>query len=595
MTSENFKIVSVSSNFIKIEVIDPSLFDNQFNIGSYIKIPYKNIENKFVVGVIENYNIKDNNISNVNGSTDTEIKEPSFVLEVKLTGTLTKIDDKAIFERGGHGIPLPPNNGIELLDENELNNIYSGKLAANDKFCFSKLVQNINIDVPISGNKFFNKHFAIVGSTGSGKSHTVAKILQEAVNSKSSSYTGLNNSHIVIFDIHGEYKTAFPTANYIDIENLVLPYWLLNSEELEELFIETDANDHNQRSAFQESITSNKKLKSTLASPLKAKLNYDSPTFFDLNEILTYFKNRNNEQKQKTNTIEWLDSTGAKFVFSEETNYHLFSGILKPVDGAATGTQNGKFINFINRLEIKLNDKRLDFLLGNASKNITFTETIKQFIGFPCEIKNEKGEIIKKEKSNVTIIDLGGIPFEVLSITVSLISRILFEYGYHSTKLSKQEDECEVPLLLVYEEAHKYVPKTDLVKFRASKNAIERIAKEGRKYGVTLAIVSQRPSEISDTIFSQCNNFVTMRLTNPEDQNYVKKLLPDTLGNLTDSLSTLQSGEALIIGESIALPSLVKINPCGPEPKSSDIKYFEIWKEQWKDSRLEEVIEQWSK
>jgi hypothetical protein len=318
MTSENFKIVSVSSNFIKIEVIDPSLFDNQFNIGSYIKIPYKNIENKFVVGVIENYNIKDNNISNVNGSTDTEIKEPSFVLEVKLTGTLTKIDDKAIFERGGHGIPLPPNNGIELLDENELNNIYSGKLAANDKFCFSKLVQNINIDVPISGNKFFNKHFAIVGSTGSGKSHTVAKILQEAVNSKSSSYTGLNNSHIVIFDIHGEYKTAFPTANYIDIENLVLPYWLLNSEELEELFIETDANDHNQRSAFQESITSNKKLKSTLASPLKAKLNYDSPTFFDLNEILTYFKNRNNEQKQKTNTIEWLDSTGAKFVFSEE-------------------------------------------------------------------------------------------------------------------------------------------------------------------------------------------------------------------------------------------------------------------------------------
>ncbi len=139
------------------------------------------------------------------------------------------------------------------------------------------------------------------------------------------------------------------------------------------------------------------------------------------------------------------------------------------------------------------------------------------------------------------------------------------------------------------------MPKTDLVKFRASKNAIERIAKEGRKYGVTLAIVSQRPSEISDAIFSQCNNFVTMRLTNPEDQNYVKKLLPDTLGNLTDSLSTLQSGEALIIGESIALPSLVKINPCGPEPKSSDIKYFEIWKEQWKDAKLDGVIELWSK
>lgn len=595
MNSENFKIVSVSSNFIKIEVLDSSLFDNQFNIGSYIKIPYKNVENKYVVGVIENYNIKDTNIVKGDGSSDSTPSEPSFVLEVKLTGTLTKASESDVFERGGHGIPLPPNNGIDLLDEKELNNIYSGKLAENDKFCFSKLVQNVKIDVPISGNKFFNKHFAIVGSTGSGKSHTVAKILQEAISAKNSSYTGINNSHIVIFDIHGEYKTAFPEANYIDIHNLVLPYWLLNSEELEELFIETDANDHNQRSAFQEAITSNKKLKSKLDPKLIGKLNYDSPTFFELAEILTYFKNRNNELKQKNNTIEWLDLNGEKFVFSDTNSHHLFSGILKAVDGASTGTQNGKFINFISRLEIKLNDKRLEFLLGEASKQISFIDTIKQFIGFPRQVQNEDGEVINKEKSNVTIIDLGGIPFEVLSITVSLISRILFEYGYHSTKLAKQEDDCEVPLLLVYEEAHKYVPKSDLVKFRASKNAIERIAKEGRKYGVTLAIVSQRPSEISDTIFSQCNNFVTMRLTNPEDQNYVKKLLPDTLGNLTDSLSTLQSGEALIIGEAIALPSLVKINPCGPEPKSSDIKYFEIWKDPWIEAEIQNVINLWQK
>ncbi|ABQ06701.1 ATP-binding protein [Flavobacterium johnsoniae] len=594
MTSDNFKIVSVSSSFIKIEVIDPSLFENQFNIGSYIKIPYKNIENKYVVGVIENYNIKDNNISKGDGIEETISNGPSFVLEVKLTGTMTKFNDSDLFERGGHGIPLPPNNGIELLNEKELNNIYSGKLVENDKFCFSKLVQNVEIDVPVSGNKFFNKHFAIVGSTGSGKSHTVAKILQEALIAKKGSYEGLNNSHIVIFDIHGEYKTAFPQANYIDIQNLVLPYWLLNSEELEELFIETEANDHNQRSAFQEAITSNKKLKSTLDPKLKAKLNYDSPSFFDLNEILIYFKNRNNEQKQKSNTIEWFDLKGEKFIFNEETNHNLFSGILKPVDGATTGTQNARFINFINRLEIKLNDKRLDFLLGDASKKITFIDTIKQFIGYPCKVQNEEG-VINKEKSNITIIDLGGIPFEVLSITVSLISRMLFEFGYHSTKLASHEDDCEVPLLLVYEEAHKYVPKSDLVKFRASKNAIERIAKEGRKYGVTLSIVSQRPSEISDTIFSQCNNFVTMRLTNPEDQNYVKKLLPDTLGNLTDSLSTLQSGEALIIGEAIALPSLVKINRCEPEPKSSDIKYFEIWKDPWIDAEIQKVIGLWQK
>ncbi|MGS0749008.1 ATP-binding protein [Halpernia sp. GG3] len=123
--------------------------------------------------------------------------------------------------------------------------------------------------------------------------------------------------------------------------------------------------------------------------------------------------------------------------------------------------------------------------------------------------------------------------------------------------------------------------------------AIERIAKEGRKYGITLGIVSQRPSEISETIFSQCNNFIAMRLTNPEDQNYVKRLLPDTLGNLTETLPTLQAGEALLIGESIALPSLVKIDPCDPSPKSSDIPYFEIWKDEWKEIAFQKILEEW--
>jgi DNA helicase HerA-like ATPase len=147
----------------------------------------------------------------------------------------------------------------------------------------------------------------------------------------------------------------------------------------------------------------------------------------------------------------------------------------------------------------------------------------------------------------------------------------------------------------VYEEAHKYVPKNDSAKFRASRNAIERIAKEGRKYGVTLGIVSQRPSEISETIFSQCNNFIAMRLTNPTDQNYVKRLLPDTLGNLIDNLPSLQSGEGLLLGESIIMPSLVKIEKCDEDrqPSSNDVKYLEKWKEEWKEVQFEEIIKKW--
>ena len=177
-----------------------------------------------------------------------------------------------------------------------------------------------------------------------------------------------------------------------------------------------------------------------------------------------------------------------------------------------------------------------------------------------------------------------------------MISRILFEYGYFYKKLLNVENkDCETPLVLIYEEAHKYVPKSDLVRYRASKMAIERIAKEGRKYGVTLGIVSQRPSEISETIFSQCSNFIAMRLTNPDDQNYVKRLLPDTLGNLTDSLPSMQSGEALLIGESIIMPSAIKIEKCNPQPSSNDIEYFKIWKEQWKDVDFSKVVEEWNK
>ena len=174
----------------------------------------------------------------------------------------------------------------------------------------------------------------------------------------------------------------------------------------------------------------------------------------------------------------------------------------------------------------------------------------------------------------------------------------MFEYSYFYKRLRSKKDINEkinndTPFLLVYEEAHKYVPKSDLIKYRASKNSIERIAKEGRKYGITLLLSSQRPSEISETIFSQCNNFISMRLSNPIDQNYVKRLLPDTLGNLTDKLPSLQAGEALLIGESVILPSIVKIDECDLPPSSNDIPYWELWKKEWKEADISEIKTEW--
>ncbi len=573
----NAEVISVFPNKVRISVDDLANFqiaDEKLKVGSYLRIADN--DNAVLIAIIENFSIEVSN--GVNGEVNRK-----YILEANPLGIIR--DGK--FERGGDTIAIPPKK-VEPAKQEEIEKIFSESIENEKKFIFSKLSTDKNISVPVDGNKFFNKHIAIIGSTGSGKSHTVAKILQNAINSKKGEYEGLNNSHIVIFDIHSEYKAAFPNANFIDINNLVLPYWMLNSDELQELFIDTDANDHNQRNIFKEAVVNNRKMHFIGEDIKKNKIHFDSPLFFNINQILKYVKNRNNEKKDTSNNILYNNSKGESFVFNNSDSNELFLGDLTYTGSSATGTNNGKLINFIDRLENKINDKRLEFLFGKKSEDITFEKTLKQLISY------------EEKKSNVTIIDLSGVPFDVLSITVSLISRILFEYGYFYKRLRCAKNVNEkinnnVPILLVYEEAHKYVPNSDLAKYRASKQSIERIAKEGRKYGVSLLLASQRPSEISETIFSQCNNFLAMRLTNPNDQNYVKRLLPDTLGNLIDKMPTLKAGECLLIGDAVVLPSIVQIDPCNLAPSSNDIPYYELWKEQWKDLEIKSIKDEWYK
>lgn len=547
------EVISVYPNKVKIAVDDEFIqsASETLKIGSYIRI--SDDDDIALIAMIDNFLIE---------VPEEGTAKRRYIIEANPLGVVK--DDK--FQRGGDTIAIPPKK-VEPAKESEILSIYSHSTKEKEKFTFSSLSTNKKIRIPVNGNKFFNKHIAVIGSTGSGKSHTVTKIIQQAVEQKNGDFS-LNNSHIIIFDIHSEYKSAFPNANILGIDDLVLPYWLLTSEELEELFIDTEANDHNQRNVFKEAVITDRKSKFKGAEADKHKIHYDSPLLFDINEVLTFAKSKNEE----------IINTGEVYA----------SGAKKGQPKTTKGSLNGILTNFISRLENKLNDKRFDFLLGVKSKKITFEDTIKQLIGQSTT-----------PKSNVTILDLSGVPFEVLSITVSLISRMIFEYGYYYKKIRTRKNPNEkinndTPFLLVYEEAHKYVPKSDLIKYRASKNSIERIAKEGRKYGVTLLLASQRPSELSETIFSQCNNFVAMRLTNPIDQNYVKRLLPDTLGNLTDKLPSLQAGEGLLIGEAVILPSIIKVDECTLPPSSNDIPYWELWKEEWKEADINEIKTEWN-
>lgn len=591
MSDKPYRVVCVTPNLIQLEVTNINEFaanaKKQFQIGSYLKITDNN--NVSVIAIIQSYKIKD--------PTDKiEASEPgstrSFLVDAQPVGFLA--GNK--FKRGGQQIAIPPTE-VDIADKEILELFYKRdeKIA---ELVLGAMALNENIRVPIDGDRFFSKHIAVVGSTGSGKSCTVAKILQEGIKAGTNGKAGsLNNSHIVVFDIHGEYAAAFPNANILNVDELVLPYWLMNSEELEEMFIESnEQNSHNQISQFRHAVIENKKRH----NPGFKKITYDTPVYFSLTEVCDYIANLNNEvigKKTGEGMPKLLDAKGqnsqdSKLIESREESY--FGERLKFVTSstatdtkAGNGPFNGEFDRFIRRLDTKIDDERLSFLLKPKKKNGQEYKTeeidsiLKMLVGY--ESASKKG------KSNITIVDLAGIPFEETSVVVSLISRILFEFSFFFKR--NQPAKTEIPILVVYEEAHKYIPNSNLTKFRSVRTAIERIAKEGRKYGISLMIVSQRPSEISETIFSQCNNFVAMRLTNPADQNYVKRLLPDTVSNITENLPSLEKQEAIVIGDAITIPTLIKIDNIENKPKSIDIDVLTEWQKDWYDLEFKPIID----
>lgn len=584
---EIYKVICITPSLIQIEVINIDDFaadeSKQFKIGSYLRI--KDNNGVSIIANIQSYKIKD---PTDNNEEQTPGIRRSFIVNAQPIGFL---DENNKFKRGGQRISIPPTE-VEIAGREVLELLYKND-NNNSGFILGSMALDSNVRVPIDGDRFFSRHIAVVGSTGSGKSCTVAKVLQEGIKSglEDKDAGVLNNSHIIVFDIHAEFAQAFPDANILDVEQLILPYWLMNSEELEEMFIESQENNsHNQVSQFRHAVIENKKKNNT------GKITYDTPVYFSLREVFNYITNLNKEILAKGTDDN--DNYGkpklndGSYINTREEDY--FENILdfaisnrSEKTKTASGPFNGEFDRFIRRLETKLIDDRLSFLLkpekedGKEYKTDDIESILQQLTGYE---NSNTGK-----KSNITIIDLAGIPFEETSIVVSLISRILFEFSFFFKK--NQPSDTEIPILVVYEEAHKYIPNSNLTKFRSVCTAIERIAKEGRKYGISLMIVSQRPSEISETIFSQCNNFIAMRLTNPTDQNYVKRLLPDTVSNIIENLPTLEKQEAIIIGDAITLPTLVCIDKIENKPKSIDINVLTEWRKNWYELDFKPIIQ----
>ncbi|EDM83334.1 ATP-binding protein [Limnobacter sp. MED105] len=554
-------------------------------IGRFLKIAQGNHD--FTIATIRN--IKGTNTLGADGKQIW-----SFQIECQAIGTLA---ENKTFDRGSLLLPVPTEH-VFIAEKDTLDQIFSAD--SDHNFPLGKLSMNKTIDFLINGNRFFSKHIAVVGSTGSGKSCTVAKMLQDVVGisqHKNNNKDRQNNSHVVIFDIHDEYTAAFTlkkdeafTLSRLDIDSLQLPYWLMNSEELESMFIESnEANSHNQVSQFKHAVVLNKEKH----NPAVKEVTYDTPVYFSIAEVYNFIENLNREVIGRLPGEDKPKLADGTLVNDRRIYFDRIHDFVANSAAAATkatnGPFNGEFNRFVSRLEAKLSDKRLRFLLsskkagGQAHVTADFEELMKQFIGYI-------------DKANVTIVDLSGVPFEVLSITVSLISRLIFDFCFHYSKLQHAQEKLnDIPVMLVCEEAHNYVPRDSHAAYRASRKSIERIAKEGRKYGLSLMVVSQRPSEVSETIFAQCNNFMSLRLTNDADQSYVRRLFPDNANAITEILPNLAPGECVVVGEAVLLPAVIKMPLPLPEPHSQSVNVHTEWKEQWRDVVFSKVIERWRK
>lgn len=473
------------------------------------------------------------------------------IVKINMIGTLLDKEGlrENVFKRTLESVPEINSEVYIMSDENLsafMNVISSTSADGNDPLNIGTYALNKHADAYLDGNKFFQKHAVIVGSTGSGKSCTVATIIQQIAMLKS--------ANAILFDIHGEYspikgdsikhyKIAGPTDAYEE-NMLFLPYWLLTYEEMQAMLIDRgDQNAPNQAMLFSRTVLNEKKsfLSENEHSDLVDSITIDSPIPFSMNEVLSEFNRLNTEM---------IDSTRGK----KQGDYY------------------GKLSRFIQRLENKVNDKRLNFMFCKDENLLKYEYIDLLFKKLMLSASNEGG---------IKIIDFSEIPSDILPLIVSLIARLVFSVQQWVEKENIQ------PIALFCDEAHLYIPQDvkDGVE-TLSLNSFERIAKEGRKYGVGLVVITQRPSEVDRTVLSQSSNYVAMRLTNSDDQNVIKRLLPDSIGNFGDVLPILDVGEALVVGDACLLPSRIIIKRPNPEPNSSTVKFWDEWSKETTDAAV---------
>ena len=465
------------------------------------------------------------------------------IIEVEFIGELPK-DHQGQPLGFRRGISCYPSLGdiVFRANKTELEKAYA--CDAETSIRVGHIQQDESIPAMIKIDEMLGKHFAVLGTTGTGKSCTVALILRRILEKNP-------QAHILLLDVHREYANAFQEyAEVITPDNMNLPFWLLNFDEIVEILIGQQSNREADTEVLRELI------------PL-AKLRY-----------------MNNQRRDRNGIVRGKE-------FTENTNI----GVDTPVP-YRTSDLTGILEEYIGKLELRgelapykrlkarietiSRDPRYAFMFGGLTVQDTMAQVLARLFRIPVNGKP------------IAILELGGLPGEIINVVVSVLARLAFDFGVWSAG--------RIPITFVCEEAHRYVPIDKTLGFEPTKRAISRIAKEGRKYGVSLCMVTQRPAELDPTILSQCNTIFSMRLTNERDQDILRAGISDAAASLLEFMSTMGTGEAITFGEGVALPTRIKFDmlPADSWPKSNTASFTKNWAMDLPDdSFLHEIVHRW--
>ena len=526
---------------------------------------------EYLIGMVQKIvrSLKETKIVEEEESFQSEVLPEENVVRVTMIGTY--IDRKGaemnIFRRT-----------LETVPEIEANCF---SIEGNSLTAFMQVIANVGADgqrlilgsytldehatAYLNGNKLFQRHAVLVGSTGSGKSWTTARIIEQVAE--------LPNANAMVFDLHGEYSPLcsnkirrFRIAGPGDLDKrmdiqdgvIYLPYWLLGYEAMISIFVDrSDQNAPNQSMLMSRSVTEAKKrfLEKGGHQEILDNFTIDSPVPFDLEEVVS-----------KLNEINTEMVPGAR---SERQ-----------------GPYFDKLSRLIARLENKRTDRRLGFLFRGSDDTNRF-----DWLEVLCSVLVGGAQDQCDKKGGVKIIDFSEVPSDILPLIVSLVARLTFSLQQWMVPGNRH------PVALFCDEAHLYIPERSQgdAANEISISIFERIAKEGRKYGVGLVVISQRPSEVNRTVLSQCNNLISMRLTNAEDQSVVRRLLPDSLGGFSDILPILDTGEALVVGDASLLPSRIRIAEPSAHPNSGTVDFWDEWSTSEPIGAISAAVDGWRK